>query len=910
MTTLGSRVRTWWRALTQRAEVDAQIDEELRFHIDSYAEDLMRGGISREEALRRAKAELGSATAVRENSRQAWGTRGLDELWSDLRYGLRMLKKSPGLAAIAVGSLALGIGANTAIFSLTNALLLDAMPVAHPEQLRLLEWQAQHQFGYKNLPMGSLHGDVNFTKTGAATGAEFSYAEFKALRQNHSVFEDLTAYFHGSGANIEGGNELDHGSLEYVAPNFFEVLGVRAAEGRTILPSDGSGGGAPVVVLSDWIWRDLFGRSPTVIGKTIEVNQVPLTVVGVAPRSFHGAGVDLDPALYLPLKMQPQVSPDQWDRGKSRLNDGNTWWVRILGRIKPGATNAQAAAGLDGIFRETAKATLPHPERVDQESVHLVVRAGDRGDARRTDNEFMPVAFGLSALAGLVLVLACVNLANLLLARAATRRREFSVRMALGAQRGRVARQLLTESILLALLGGAAGVALGFAVRNVIPRFLEHQPTAFDWRVYGFAAGLTLLTGLLFGGIPAWRATRVEIRKRLQHGARSTADRSHTRLGRGLVVAQVCLSMMLLIGAGLFVRSVSNLLRAPLGFTPKHLLLFDVSLPSKEYKTPVQCAAAFRQLEQRLAALPSVLSASFSMDPLVNRNRSTTNFDPIGEPKGKDIAWMNVVGDNFFGTMEIPLREGRDFGVQDTARSPKVAIINERLAQQFFPGRDPIGLTFNSPPVRIVGIAGDAKFSDLRQIPPPTFYVPESQNGGWNAVTFEVKTTRNPTSLAGAARHAVRAFDPQLPLAKVRTQEEQIDDSIREVRLFAMLSAGFGGLALVLACVGIYGIMAYTVSQRTNEIGVRMALGAEPRRVMRMVLNEAWWMAAAGILAGAAGAVAAGRLTASLLYGVRAWDAATLSGAAAVLLAVALAAGWIPARRAAHVDPIEALRHE
>jgi predicted permease len=584
--------------------------------------------------------------------------------------------------------------------------------------------------------------------------------------------------------------------------------------------------------------------------------------------------------------------------------------VGILGRIKPGVTNAQAAAAVDGIFRRTAKATLPHPERVDQESVNLVVSAGDRGDAQRTDNEFVPVAFGLSALAGLVLVLACVNLANLLLARAATRRRELSTRMALGAQRGRVARQLLTESMMLALLGGAVGIALGFATRNVIPHFLEHQHPAFDWKVYGFAAGLTTLTGLLFGGVPAWRATRVEIQRGLQDGARSTTDRSHSRLGRGLVVVQVCLSMMLLIGAGLFVRTVRNLLRSPLGFAPQHILLFDVSLARKEYKTPEQCASAFSQLEQRLTALPGVLSATFSGEPLINGGPSTTNFDPTGEPKGKDIAWMNVVGDDFFETMEIPLREGRDFGAQDTGKSPKVAIINERLAQQFFPGRDPIGLTFNSPAVRIVGISGNTKFSDLRQNPPPTYYVPESQNGGWNAVTFELKTAGNPTSLAGAARRALHAFDPQLPLAKVRTQEEQIDESIREERLFAMLTTAFGGLALVLACIGIYGIMAYTVSQRTNEIGIRMALGAEPARVMRMVLSEAWWMAAAGIAAGAAGSAAAGRLTASLLYGVRTWDAVTLSGSAAVLLAVALAAGWIPARRAAHVDPMDALRHE
>ena len=536
--------------------------------------------------------------------------------------------------------------------------------------------------------------------------------------------------------------------------------------------------------------------------------------------------------------------------------------------------------------------------------------AGGRGDAQRTENEFVPVAFGLSALAGLVLVLACVNLANLLLARAAARRRELSVRMVLGAGRGRVARQMMTESTLLALLGGGAGTAVGYAGRNVIPHYLNHQPPAFDWKVYAFAARLSLLTGFLFGGIPAWRATRMEIQRGLQDSARSTADRSHSRLGRSLVVIQVCLSMMLLIGTGLFIRTVRNLLHVQLGFDPQQILLFDIALPAKVYPKPEQCAAAFRQIEERLGAIPGVLSLTFSVDPLIDGYTSTSSFDPAGEPKGQNKAWMNVVGDSFFRTMRIPLLAGRDFELEDTAISPRVAIVNEELARRFLPGRNPIGLTFNSPPIRIVGIVGNTKFYDLRQVPPPTYYLPESQNGGWNQVTFEVRTAGNPASIADAARIAVRGFDSELPLTKVRTQVEQIDESIREERLFALLATGFGLLALVLACIGIYGIMAYTVSRRTNEIGIRMALGAEPRQVRRMVLREASWMAAAGILAGAGAAVALGKLMAGILYGVRAWDWLTLAGSAALLFAVTLAAGWIPARRAARVDPMEALRHE
>jgi predicted permease len=907
---LRSRLRTWWRAAAHPRQTGAQIDEELRFHIECFAADLMRSGVPRDEALRRAKAELGSQSAARENSRHAWGTRALDELAGDLRYGLRMLRKYPAVTAIAVGSLALGIGANTAIFSLTNALLLDAIPVTHPEQMRLLEWQAQHQLGYKNLPMRDLYGSVNLTKTGVATGPEFSYRQYEALAQDHAVFQGLAAYFHAGGATIAAGNSLQDGTLEFVSPNFFSVLGLRAAAGRTIAPYDDARGAAPVAVLSDWLWRDMFGRSPSAIGSAIEVNRVPLTIIGVAPQGFHGPDVDMDPGLYLPLAMFPQVSPGVHEHGKSRLSDGDAWWVRIIGRIRPGISDAQAAAALDGVFRETSKATLAKPDRFDQASVHLAVSVGGRGDAQTTDRQFVPVALGLSALAALVLLLACVNLANLLLARTISRRRELSVRMALGAPRGRVTRQLLVESMMLAVLGGAAGTVLAFAARNIIPRFLQHQPVAFDWKVCAFAAGLSLLTGLLFGAIPSWRATRGNIQRGLGHSAHTTADRSHARFGKTLVVVQISLSMMLLIGTGLLVRTVRNLLHGELGFDPHHILLFGVALPARAYPGPAQCAAAFREIEDRLSALPGVVSASFSVDPLIGNYTSTTAFNPTGGPAGQNTAWINVVGDNFFHAMGIPLLEGRELGTQDTATSPPVAVVNQELARRYFPGRNPIGMTFNSPPIRIVGIVGNTKFSDLRQVPPPTYYIAESQNGRWNQVTFEVKTAGDPAAITDAARAAVRGFDSELPLENVRTQEEQIDDSIRNERLFAMLTAGFGALALALACIGIYGIMAYTVSQRTNEIGIRMALGAEPRHVLRMVLGEASSLAALGIVAGGAGAFALARLAASMLYGVHPWDSITLVASAVLLLSVAFASGLVPARRAAGVNPIEALRHE
>ncbi|HVN92964.1 MAG TPA: ABC transporter permease [Terracidiphilus sp.] len=907
---LRSRLQTWWRATAHRHMTAAQIDEELRFHIECYSQDLVRSGVPRGEALRRAKAQLGSQAAVRENARHAWGVRALDELAADLRYGLRMLRKNLGLTAIAIASLGLGIGANTAIFSMINALLLDAIPVSHPEQMRLLEWRAQHLPSYKNLPMRDLYGPVNLTKTGVAIGPEFSFPQYVALAQDHAVFQGLAAYFHAGGAAVATGNNLQNGTLEYVSPNFFEVLGVRAAAGRVISPYDGAQGGAPVAVLSDWLWRDLFARSPAAIGSTIEVNRVPLIIVGIAPQGFHGPDVDIDPGLYLPLAMFPEVSPGSYEHGKNRLADGDAWWIRIIGRIRPGISDAQAATALDRAFRETSKATLTSPDRFDQASVRLAVSVGGRGDAQTTDREFVPVALGLSALAALVLLLACVNLANLLLARAISRRRELSVRMALGAPRSRVMRQLMVESMMLAVLGGAAGTALAFAARNVIPRFLQHQPVAFDWKVCAFATGLSLITGIFFGAIPSWRATRGNILRGLRHGAHATRDRSHARLGKTLVVVQIALSMVLLMGTGLFLRTVRNLLHGELGFDPHHILLFGVALPARAYPGPRECAAAFRQIEDRLTALPGVASASFSVDPLIDNDTSTTAFNPVGEPLGQNTAWINVVGDNFFQVMGIPLLAGRELDAQDTATSPLVAVVNQELAHRFFPGRNPIGSTFNSPPIRIVGIVGNTKFSDLRQVPPPTYYLAESQNGRWNQVTFEVKTAGDPATITDEARAAVRGFDSQLPLTNVRTQDEQIDDSIRNERLFAMLAASFGVIALVLACIGVYGIMAYTVSQRTNEIGVRMALGAEPKQVLRMMLSEASSLATLGIVIGAAGALALARFAASMFYGVHAWDSLTLAGAAFLLLSVAVASGFFPARRAARIDPIAALRHE
>jgi len=902
---LGSRVRTWWRAMGRGADVDSQVEEELRFHIESFAEDLMRGGMPREEAARRAKADLGSIAAKKENCRQAWGTRWFDELRGDLRYAFRMMAKSPGFAAIGIGSLALGIGANIAIFSMTKAALLDSVGVPHPRQLRMLEWQ----FRGNKQPMSSVYGQLVSSDGGSIRCASFSYALYQALRKDHSVFEDLVAFFHSSRTQISWDGQVDLGSIEYVSGNFFSELGIRAVAGRTLLPADDQVGRSPVVVISDNFWRDHFERSPAVIGKTLKIDQVPMTIVGVAPPNFDGLIFDAHPVVMLPISLQPAVEADL---SAGRLNNPEIWWLRIAGRIRPGVSDAQAQAALAGIFNQTAKATLKNRRHLDLGALHLAVTPGNQGE-NPGRHQFAQIDAVLTVMAALVLLLACANIASLLLARAAARQRELSVRMALGAGRSRLLRQALTEALLLSMLGGIAGTALGYACRNIAPPLLGQPRPDFDWLILGYALCLAIATGMLCGGIPAWRTMGMDAQDGLRETPQMTAKRTRSRLMKSSVALQIGLATLLLVGAGLFVRTLYNLSSVALGFQPQHLLLFDIVLPPKDYPAAADRGAAYEQVEDGLSAIPGVISVASSTDALIAGDTSTSNFDVDGQPSGERQAWKNIVGQDFFQTMDIPMLSGRGFGRQDTQSSESVAVINRELANQFFRGQNPIGQTFNTAHTRIIGICGDTRFRSLRDAPPPTYYLFTRQVGDYHLgtqMTFAVKTAADPDVIAASVRTVLHDFRRDLPVNNLRTQEEQIHSSLRQERLFASLTTVFGVLALVLACIGIYGIMVSTVSRRTNEIGLRMALGAEPGRVLRMVLGEATWIAAIGVVAGLGCALALGRLIASQLYGLNASDPATLLISAALLIAVALGASWIPARRAASVDPMRALRHE
>jgi predicted permease len=755
--------------------------------------------------------------------------------------------------------------------------------------------------------MDDIYGRIDKTDGGIITSTAFSMAAYENLRES-AVFRDLIAYSPGT-AQLGFGGDTESGSVEHVSGNFFSALGLRAQAGRTILPSDdGAVGKSGVAVLSDAYWHSRFARSPAVIGKTIEINRVPLTIIGVAPRGFFSLGAYQWPKVFVPLSLDPILSPGE---RKSRLTDPETWWLTLFGRLRPGMSDAQAQAALAGAFRETIRQTLNLRPTIDLNSMRLFVTPGNRGD-NPYRHHLVQIDSILSALAFLVLLLACANLANLLLARATARQKEVSLRIALGAGRARILRQAFTENLLLALAGGAAGTALGYAGGDLAPPLVGQPLPKFDWAILAFALGLSLLTCLLFGASPAWRATHADAQDAMKETAQMTAKRSRLRLDKSLIAAQIALSVILVAGAGLFLQTLRNLINVPLGFQPQHLLLFNLAL-TPQYGATAARAEAYQQIASRLESIPGVISASYSTDTLIGDVTSTSNFDITGQPQGVRRAWENIVGPHYLETMGIPLMQGRAFGRQDTHKSQRVAIVNEQLAHDFFPGKNAIGQTFNSDHTLIIGICGNTRFKDLRDNPPPTYYLFSRQvadYGPGGQMTFAVKTASNPATIASSLRRTLHAFDRDLPIAHLRTQQEQIDESLQSERLFAFLTSGFGLLALILACIGIYGLMAYTVARRTNEIGIRLALGAQTRQVMGMVMIEALWLAAIGVAAGTGITLLLTRSLQSVLFGLKADDPLTYGAAGLLLIGVALLASFVPARAASRVNPIEALRHE
>jgi predicted permease len=904
-----SRCRTWWKAMTRRDRLNAEIEDELAFHLASYADDLMRNGVPRDEALRRARAELGTIAAQKENCRAAWGTRIWDELSADTRYGLRMLAKQPGFSAIAIASLALGIGANTTIFTITRQVLLDKLGVYKAEELRLFAWTG----GQNRVPV-RIWGHWNETDH---TCTSFSYPVYQQLRRQNSVFEDVFAFKVIPQFTIAVHDQPEPVTAELVSGNFYSALGVSPVLGRGIQDSDdGVPGNSSVAVISDGFWSRHFGRSPEVIGKIIQLNLTPVTIVGVNPRDFTGASsVQVSPDVFLPFSMEPVAAPND---AKSLLTNPDQWWVLVMGRMKPGISDASARGAMDVLLSNAVRSTMTVEK--SQSVPRFTMQDGSRGEDLNGEKYTKPVCV-LMALAAVVLLLACANLANLLLARASSRLRELSVRIAVGAKRWRIMRQLLTESLLLSTAGGIAGLLLGYFGRDAIPHLMSSSwETAliqirFDWMIFGFTAAVSLCTGLLFGFMPAWQAMHTQVSRGLKENAHSATQSSSNFSSKVLIAVQIALSMVLLVGAGLFIQTLTNLNKNHLGFRPDNLVLFEIQAPNARYPAPKDIAL-YRQIEQRLVSAPGIRSVALSKNPLIAGNVSNDDFVPDGLPPEQNTQPYvddNVVGQNFFATMGIPILAGRSFDNTDTETSRLVAVVNQQLVKAYFPNTNPIGRTFvsNKRHIEIVGVSGNARYADLRKDPPATFFtLYRQQSKSEPSMTFEISAGMEPSALVPVLRDAVAKVDKDLPLLNIRTQNAQISDRTRQERIFASLTTGFGLLALILACIGIYGIMACTVSRRTNEIGIRLALGAEPGRVLRMVLGAAWWLTVAGVLAGLAGALGTGRLIASMLYGLKPYDPSTLIGAALLLIFVALAASWIPARRAAHIDPMRALRNE
>ena len=910
-------LKSWMRAMSQRGRLEADMEAELAEHVTQRTVDLMRAGMTREEAMRQARVELGPALKHKEEMRASLGLRWFDELVNDLRYAVRLLRKSPGFTLIAAGSLALAIGANSTIFAVGRQMLFGRVTVPHPEELRILEW-----LGDKNTPGFSGWGEWFPAPGGGTIAPIFSYSMYQQLKAANSELGGLVA-FKDDRMNATVRGDAQQAEVMLVSGNFYELMQVRVQLGRPLQPSDDVQPGAgAVVVISDGLWTRKYGRSPTVLGQTIRVNQQPMTIVGVNPRGFTGVKGAMDsPDLFVPFTMQPVIDP----KGKSSLlEDANFWWVNIVARTKPGVKDeaAQAALGakyeaaLRGMVKLKDGQTLPKLRLMD----------GSRG-LHVMDEQMSKPIYVLFGFTVLLLLLACVNVANLLQARGAQRQREINVRMAMGARRGRIVRQLFTESLLLAGLGGVGGLMLSIAGRNLLPRLIEDPwetsatEIPFDWRVFGFTLLMTFATATIFGLLPAWLAARNEVSSQLKESGHQATRRRKAWSGKGIVALQIALSTVLVIGAGVFLRTVMRLSQVDLGFDPNHVLMFDIQPPRKKY-VDGKDVLLHQQLEQKIAALPGVESVAPAWMALTSGNMSNLDFRTEDEPaNGKNLPpeYDNAVGNDYFHTMRIPMIAGRAFGPQDMASSVKVAVINEALAKKRFPNGNPIGKRFitesgpdGSDPkwIQVVGICADTRYAQLKEEPPPVFYLPYVQQKEVGGLTYQIRTHTSAATLVPAIQKIVQGIDPDLPMIDIRTEREQIDATMQMERALATLTTGFGLMALLLASVGIYGIMAYTVSQRTNEIGIRLALGADRGQIRGMILRESTWVTAAGLVAGVAAALGLVRLVKSMLYGIAPYDPVTLGCAVTVMLGVAVMASWIPARRAAGVEPMEALRHE
>ena len=909
---LWSRARSFWQNVVHRSDMERSLSDELRFHLERRAEDLIaRSNLSLEDAMRIARLEFGSVEKYKEEARQSLGLRLVDELCGDLRYAFRTIGKSKGFTAAAIATLALGIGANTAVFSVVDALLLRKLPVKNPDELVVFDWL--------RTPDSMVARHLGYGRPGPAPGlgirTSFSALTIARFREHTATLSDVFAFSPTGTLNIVADGLAETASGLFVTGRYFTGLGIGASVGHTLAASDDRPEAEPVAVISHRYWRRRFASDPSVVGKTIDVNRSPVVIVGVTPEGFDGPRMNESSDITLPVALAARLSPTGGARPVS------VWWLQMMGRLKPGVTPEQAHAELQTTFAETVRESwaarppdTPNPTR--SEIPQLRVRPGAQGpDGPRIDaQQILSLVFAVVAA---ILLIGCVNLATLMLVRASARRQEVMVRLTLGASRWRVVRQLMTETVLLAIFGGIGGVILAWWGKDFMlwlpARETPIVDARIDPRVLAFTAVLSAITAVLFGIGPALRATRTDLGPSLKTSAQKGGI-TRGVASQALLTAQVAISLVLLVGAGLLVRTVHNLSKVDLGFNADNVLVFRID-PASQSDSSSGIYDVYDRLVAAIEAVPGIQSCTMSAMPLIARSEWEETVQPDGAAPPQN-AFIQVARWNFLETMGIPVAAGRDLSAADTEGRPRVAVINDTMAQQVFGERTPVGRHFHfvngsdrNVPIHVIGVARDAKYASLEQRVPPTLFMPHTQvpPGG---MTVEVRTVADPMTVASSIREAVRQTDPTIAIAGMKTLRRQIAETIGKPRAFAALTTVSGMIGLLLACIGLYGVVSYETISRTRDIGIHMALGARRADVLRLVMRQTVVVVTIGAGIGIALALAASRLIGGLLFGIAPSDPFAIASALAVLIGVALAASYLPARRASQLDPTQALRYE
>ena len=910
-----------WSRFFLRNQWDKERSAELASYLETETADNIQRGMSPEEARRAAYIKLGNTNRIREEIYKMNSLNFLETLWQDIRYAFRMLCKSPGFTAVAVLTLALGIGANTAIFSLINAVMLRSLPIRDPQQLLIVEWRAAHEPNTSSSYNWSGCPGVSTDSASAPAGCTFSYPMFEQLRSRRDIFSNLCAFIVSQPEHLTLNGSVSMANGFLVSEDFFATLGTRAILGRTLGPADVQPRSQPAVMLNYAFWKSRFGGDPAIVGKSILLEKTLFTVVGITAPGFTGIDPGRSIDLWIPLSSQTYVAPYFPKRTAA-----NSTWLEIMARLKPGVSRSQARSALSVLFANTTTTgSTAIFKTADAPQIELINAARGLTSLRR---EFSQPLFALMASVGIILLIACANVGGLFLARASARRQEIAMRLMLGATRGRLARQLLTESLLTSFFGAALGILFAYWSASALAAFLSanwYSSINLDVRpdalVLAFTIGMGVLAAVLFGLAPALQGMRVDLAPALKgmvsKGPTALFASRWPSFGSVLVVAQVALSVVVLAGAGLLVRTLINLEQMNVGFETDHLLLFSVDMTMAghaAFDNSPRVYQLHRALQTRLAALPGVTSATYSMVPLLSGGNMTSDLKIPGAPASSAIsADQLTVGPGFFETMRIPLLSGRTLKAADFDSSvvPEPAVVNQSFAKRIFGTGNPLGRGISDGDStktdwQIVGVVSDAKYNSLREAIVPTIYTLQKYSGA----DFELRTESNPNALIPLVRDAVSRVNGSLLLSHFKTQTEQIDQLLYQERLVAGLSSLFAALSLLLACIGLYGLLSYDVARRTRELGIRMALGAQRRDLLRLVVGQGILLVLIGSAIGIGAAIGVTRFISTMLYGIHANDPQTFAGVAILLTLVALAACYIPARRAMRVDPMIALRYE